>query len=111
MGNMPPLSPDQDDEDRRADEAEPERRRDAPPRSDDTAERRSDHEGAVHADHVDTADPALQLLRDGPLANALRRGAPDEGVRPEHGEDAERDDRVAGERQGEMGERLDDQPD
>src|SRR5689334_3576400 len=67
-------APQQGDEDRRADEAEPERRGDAPVPGEDPADRRADEHPADDADHVDRADPPLELLGHRTLPHRRRGG-------------------------------------
>jgi RNA polymerase sigma-70 factor (ECF subfamily) len=81
------LAPERDDEDRRADEGEPERRGDAVTGGQRAADGRADDQAAVHADGVHTAHPAQQVGGDGALPDGDRGRAPDERVSAEDKED------------------------
>ena len=81
------FAPEQDHEDRRADEREPERRGDAESGGEQTADSRTHDQAAEHAYRIHAADPALKMLGDSPLPDGDRRGAPDKDMRAEHDED------------------------
>ena len=111
MSDVPQLAPDDDEEDRGTGEGEPERRGDPELLGEDPTEGRAGDHPAVVAEAVDACDPTLQRGRDGPLPHRHRRRPPDERVRPEDEEHRQREHGPRGQREREVGERLDDQPD
>ena len=76
VGDVAELPPDQQHEDRGADEGEPERRRDAPVLGEHSPDAGADDQPAEDADQVDAADPALELRRHRPLPDRDRRSCP-----------------------------------
>ncbi len=86
VGDVPELPPDQREGEPGPDEREPPRRHDPAPVRDQATEERADEHAAHHADHVDRADPALELRRHRALADGVGQRPPHErvGAEEEH---------------------------
>ena len=85
------LAPQEHDEQRGAEEPEPERRRDAELAREEATDRCADHDAADQADRVDAGHAAQQLVRYRALADHRGRRAPHERVGAEHDHRQERD--------------------